>query len=811
MRTPIVDLGETSRADTALVGSKAARLGELLRAGFNVPDGFVVVAGSGEEDSEAITERWRQFANGPVAVRSSAVTEDLDDASFAGQYESVLGVRTGEELLDAIARCRSSADDQRVHVYAPARTGGQIERSIAVLVQEQVDADFAGIAFSANPVTGDPTEVVINAVQGLGDRATSGEVTPQQLVVRGEGTAPVSDGVGLDTDDARTVADLARRVEAHFGQPQDIEWAIAGGRLFLLQARPITTLPEYVEPVPIAVEVTDGFWQRDAGHAPQPNSPLYSSMVLPHANVAGKAWFEEYGFLLDGMEWREIGGWQYICLRPLGGKARKPPPPFLVPLLRTTVPTLRARVQSCVEAMRSDRAGANLRRWHDQWKPDLRSQADALRSVVLGDITDEYLLRHLDHVSGLIADALRIHFVLHGAGFIYIAGLATASRELLGWDDATTIELLSGISGTSTEPAAKLSELARQVGDDTALRDALTSRDLPTLKDLSDLAPPFATSLRGYLDEYGYRALRYEIVDPTLAENSDLVIQILRDQVISGFDPAANMATVRKRAEGRLEEARRILADKPADLTRFEAALERARVAYPVREDSEFFTVSVPLGLARLAILESGSRLAHRGQIADRDDVFYLEYSEVRTLLLNGEAAHESVRICKGQRAWALTRPGPATYGVDPGPPPSFAGFPGEVKKAMGSLLWAVERTFETGLSGRVQRDPERIEGIAAAPGKYTGTARKVMDETQFDRIRAGDVLVCPITSPVWSVLFPSVGALVTDTGGILSHPAIIAREYRIPAVVATGNATALIEDGARVTVDGSNGVVEVG
>ncbi|MGB7858999.1 MAG: PEP/pyruvate-binding domain-containing protein, partial [Acidimicrobiia bacterium] len=187
MNTPVVDLAMASRAKSPLVGTKAAYLGELFRAGFNVPDGFVVVAGSGKEDTDIITERWQQLGHGPVAVRSSAVAEDLDDASFAGQYESILGVRTAEELVGAIAQVRASADSERVHAYMAKNTGDPKEDGIAVLVQKQIPAEFAGIAFTANPITGNRAEVVINAVPGLADRVASGEVTPQQLVIRDDG------------------------------------------------------------------------------------------------------------------------------------------------------------------------------------------------------------------------------------------------------------------------------------------------------------------------------------------------------------------------------------------------------------------------------------------------------------------------------------------------------------------------------------------------------------------------------------------------------------------------------------------------
>ena len=166
----------------------------------------------------------------------------------------------------------------------------------------------------------------------------------------------------------------------------------------------------------------------------------------------------------------------------------------------------------------------------------------------------------------------------------------------------------------------------------------------------------------------------------------------------------------------------------------------------------------------------------------------------------------------RGERAFTEEHPGPPTYGKPPGPPPSLDALPPEAKLLMKGLVWYMNRVFEAASGNREQRpDGDVLDGIAASPGRYTAPVRVIMDESRFDRLRPGDVLVCPITSPVWSVLFPSVGALVTDTGGVLSHPAIIAREYRMPAVVATGNATALLHGDQTVTVDGTAGRIEVG
>jgi rifampicin phosphotransferase len=185
---------------------------------------------------------------------------------------------------------------------------------------------------------------------------------------------------------------------------------------------------------------------------------------------------------------------------------------------------------------------------------------------------------------------------------------------------------------------------------------------------------------------------------------------------------------------------------------------------------------------------------------------------EQRAALLSGESRVDLVRRRRGERAWVEAHPGPGSYGEEPASDFPTSVLPAEERFAMEALQWIMlDRILAPAESNRVQAADDRIIGIAAARGTYTGPVRVVRDESEFDKVMPGDVLVCPITSPVWSVLFPSIGALITDTGGILSHAAIIAREYRLPAVVGTGNATRLLVDGQVVTVDGGLGVIEVG
>jgi pyruvate,water dikinase len=226
-----------------------------------------------------------------------------------------------------------------------------------------------------------------------------------------------------------------------------------------------------------------------------------------------------------------------------------------------------------------------------------------------------------------------------------------------------------------------------------------------------------------------------------------------------------------------------------------------------VREDNEFFTLSSPLALVRYAVLEMGRRMVANSQIDERDDAFFLEFEELKDAFRHGSDQHSTIGHRRGEWAWVDAHPGPASYGEPPGPPPSFDVLPPEARYVNEGTLWYVEHVLGQPM---IQDDSDTIHGHAASPGQYTGTVRVIAGETEFSKIRPGDVVVCPITSPVWSVVFPSMGALVTDTGGILSHPAIIAREYRIPAVVGTNNATGLLHDGQTVTVDGSAGTVRV-
>jgi phosphohistidine swiveling domain-containing protein len=276
-------LDEIGLGDVATAGRKAANLGALARQGFPVPPGVVVAAGAPDEAlADSALEALEALGDGPVAVRSSALAEDLDGASFAGQYETVLGVSGAAAVLDAVRRVRDTAHDERVAAYRQAR-GPQGSDGIAVLVQRMVASDVSGVAFTAHPLTGAREETVVTATRGLGEVLVGGEAAGEQWIVRDgvavrDRRAPVA---VLREQQALAVAELARRVETAFdGVPQDIEWAFAEDRLYLLQARPMTALPDPVRwesPLP-------GGWMRNfriGEWLPEPVTPLFDSWLLP--------------------------------------------------------------------------------------------------------------------------------------------------------------------------------------------------------------------------------------------------------------------------------------------------------------------------------------------------------------------------------------------------------------------------------------------------------------------------------------------------------------------------------------------------
>jgi phosphohistidine swiveling domain-containing protein len=833
----ILSLPDCDEDSQAVVGTKAYNLARLVRSGFPVPPAIVVTTRAFSKWASLVARLPNRGRSAPIppdveqeilaavatlpegllAVRSSATAEDLAEASFAGQYETTLGVRGRDAILAALERCWSSSFNERVQAYHGTSPGRPT--AMAVLIQELVPADAAGVAFTADPVSGDRSVTVVSAVRGLGERLVSGEASPDEWVVSGDNaTCRRSPELALGGDTALEIARLASRVEAFFGEPVDIEWAIASGRLYLLQARAITALPAAALALGKTDDVSDvfeppaGFWRRDTSHFPRPLSPMNRSIFVEPGNAGLRHVFDEFGLLLETLENRVIRGWTYTRLVPLGGTERPAPPPALFWLLTRTVPSLRARIRQGIQAIRTGKAMRFVRQWRDEWQPGLARDIKVLRELDLRSLSDGALARHVFDTRSLLARGSDAHFLLHGSQTVALGGLVLTCRELLGWDEQAALGLLSGLSTMSTAPGRRLDELARSARSRPQILAVLADpTQQTTINELTRIDPDFGRSLEDYQAEFGTRLLSYDVAHLTLAESPTITLRLLADRVAALRDPVVSPDAALEQRDRAVAKARAALSGRPAtERQRFERALADAEETYPTREQNVFYTLSVPLALIRYAVRELGDRLAKRGQIDHPVNVFMLEIGEAQNALGDGMDRREVVARREREQARYASDPGPASYGRDPGPPPSFAVLPEESRFAHEAFLWYTDRVFAMDQVALPASTATAPQGVGASRGQYTGFVRRIMTESDFGSLEPGDVLVCPATSPAWSVLFSRVGALITDNGGILSHPAIIAREYGVPAVVGTGNATEFLRTGDIVTVDGTTGLIHI-
>ncbi|MCZ7531874.1 MAG: PEP-utilizing enzyme [Acidimicrobiia bacterium] len=776
----IVSLSDAS--DRSVVGAKATGLALLLDCGQTVPAGFVITVGhtnnlDSTETSAAITAGLQALGAGPVAVRSSAVEEDQQDASHAGQYASVLNVSpTVGAVTDAARKVVASAHGD----------------PIAVIVQQMVPATTAGVAFSANPTTGD-AEVVISSITGLADRLLNGSESGNEWVMK-DSELTLRAGDRVDEEVIRDVATAVRDIESALGHPVDVEWAYDGEILHIVQARPITALPvQPTDPVP------EGFWTKDSTHHPGPLRPLVTSGI-GQGDGAVARWAKRSGLVIDRLEETTIHGELYNRPIPVGSDGSgKTPPWWLIGIISRVHPEMRRRMAAARALVESGRLDSVSRDWELHGRASAQEAIKGLRGVDLEALDDQALLEHIDAVEVFEQNGADIHFDLALAYFVSLHELVMWCEQHLNWDAATTLRLLTGHSVASSEPTIALRSVAAAIEQSPAALDALRNGagDLQTRIAAAD--PNVAVLLDQWVDVYGFRSVHYDWSGPTIGELPGLVERMVLAEL-------ENPTNVLEADQIERQARNEIPVDK---IDEFNRVVNAARRDYPTREDNTAWLGSTVGALMRMAWLEVGRRLADRSIIADSEDVFFLTNAEARNCLEGNDGDRfETVRRRRGERAWTFAHPGPPTYGVSGGPPPDIRGLPKAARKINGALLWAIEAEF--GVPPVSEANSDAIVGLPGAAGICTGTARVITSETDFARVQSGDVIVCPITNPAWSVLFGIAGAFVCDSGGPLSHTAILAREYDIPSVLATGDATTRISDGDTITVDGTAGTVSL-
>lgn len=813
---PILPLVEAR--DLATCGGKALNLGRLLRAELPVPGGFVLTttafrlwrnAGSGAIPAELQADLLQHYAwlgRPTVAVRSSATAEDLAEASMAGQYETFLNISGDQPLLEAVRHCWLSLDSERTRAYL-ARHGIPLDSvAMAVVVQLQVPADKAGVLFTANPRTGLEDEMVIEASWGLGEAVVSGRVQPDTLILSASDGSLRSARIGqkssllapggdwtdtppsrqavlcLDSSEVHQLWKLGRAVARTFGSPQDLEWAISKGTLFLLQSRAITTLDEaparllhtlkrdlhervqagaggwalhnLAESVPLPTPLTwsvlrrfmsgsGGFGQlyRRIGFQPSPvvaeagMLDLLAGRIYMDLARAPEFFFPDFPFSYDE---------DLLARQP--EKAQEPP------TLPKGDPAALQRAKLQLEQVGrtlANLAPTALDRFQNEIVPAFRAW------------TDEQLQRDLTALS------------------------APDLTQL--WQDAET-RILHDFAPESLLPGLlaahflqELEALLRPHLEPVQLAAALAPFRASTEEDLTFQATAeMAAVARGelsesdWMDRFGHRGpLELELASPRWRENPDLF-----RQMASGLRHAPDP---RQRHHARREDliARRqqTLADLPRKL-RQPAAQLAAKIDrhLPFRENGKHELLRGYAVLRALA-LETGRRLG----IAD--DIFFLEREELLQALQHGLYPPEAIRLRRARHKAAakldlpplIARKAVENLGSTPAPDP-------------GARAW---------------------QGFAISPGRAEGPVRVAFQPADIPPEESGFILVCPTTDPSWTPLFARAAGVVLSCGGTLSHGAVVAREMGVPAAVLT-DATRLLTDGTIIRVDGDTGQITV-
>lgn len=385
---------------------------------------------------------------------------------------------------------------------------------------------------------------------------------------------------------------------------------------------------------------------------------------------------------------------------------------------------------------------------------------------------------------------LVIHFQLMMPDVVAVHDLARCCEASLGWTPAQTLELLAGLSDTVTRPAVEMAGIADLAGPEAVAQGLAAVR-----------ASAAGERLEAWLATWGSRSIDLDPGAPTVAEHESTLLALLRQP------PPATGARQRTR-ESAIARARAKLS--PTGRERFDRALSVAERVPPTREENVLYTQSLPIGPLRRTLLELGRRLVAAAALRRADDIAYLEVSEIAPALegrLAGEPAAARAAWRHAELRWVRANPGPAFYGPAPVPPPSTRGLPAAMQRLLGAFTWHI--ALEE--AGTPPPAPQgTLAGIGASPGRVSGRVRVIRHEAELSALEPGEILVCPSTHSSWSVAFARAAALVTDHGRMLAHPAIVAREYGIPAVVGTGAATSSLVDGQTVTVDGTTGRVEI-
>jgi pyruvate,water dikinase len=837
MAHDILGLARVDGSMVGLVGGKGAALGELSRMdGIAVPPGFVVTTnafrrvldgaavdtfvdalGQAAPGDRATIARLSGAIRGRIeavpipddlaaaisaevatagervvwAVRSSATAEDQPGTSFAGQHDTELGVVGGEAILASIRRCWASLFTDRAVMYR--LRAGLDARSVAmaVVVQHLIPAGVAGTLFTADPATGNRTVASVEAVPGLGEALVSGHANPDVFKVRdGQVIARGGSGDSRPTlSDAEVVrlVELGRRIEARFGRPQDIEWCLTDGELWFVQSRPITTL----FPIPDAPDDRPRVYL-SVGHQQMMTDPMkplglsFWQMTTPRpmAEAGGRLFVDVTGLLASPASRGPF--------LEMAGRSD----PLIAAALQTVIdrPGFLPPVAESPSAPQP--AGSVSLATDPAIVAELIADNEASVAALERDIAGRSGSDLLDFIESDIAELRRLLFDRRSHEVFTSAMDATAwlNEHLERWlgeknvADTLSLSVPNNVTSEMGLDLIRVADVIRPHREVVALLEDYADDDLLDRLPAIPGGSEARDAIGAFLDRYGMRCPgEIDITRPRWSERPTMLVPLILSEIRS-FEPGEGERRFERGREEAAAKAADVLArlralpDGASKAAEAQAKIERVRTFIGYREYPKYGMVRRYFVYKR-ALLAESERLVAAGRLGHVEDIFFLRFDELRNVVRSGSADAELIRSRNDAvRSFESLRP------------PRVLTSEGE----------GIEGTYRRhGVGANV------LIGLPVSAGTVEGRARVVRSMADAD-LAPGDILVTTFTDPSWTPLFLAIAGLVTEVGGVMTHGAVIAREYGLPAVVGVHRATERIRDGQRIRVDATNGEIEL-
>lgn len=855
----IVPLTGILTPGAASQGGKGFNLQRLVAAGLQVPGGFVIrteaftrfasqalasvspgcsleqhlltspLPNDIWQEVKAAADRVRCLFGGALAVRSSAVGEDAGESSMAGQNATFLNVVNDSQLLDAVRGCYASLFSTESATYRACLPDPYAVPAMAVVVQSLIPAERAGVLFTVNPLTNDPGEMLLAASWGLGEtvvsgkasdtivlEASSGAILRSDIAQKADMTVPLPKGrveqqtvddhragmAVVDEELASSLHALAVRIERSFGAPQDVEWAECDGRLYVVQARPVTghraghrqtvwtnsNVGEALPGVgtPHTWSIIGQFSRKGLVHAFRGLGCTVPKEYTIVGAVRGRVYLNLSEFMSVASQIPFVSPEMLGNLAGGGGSEALPGTYRPLGHLRFLVNTPAAAAKFALSQAMSP---AHVALWSQRFR-DFRTRFDSLD---FQGLTNQELLSLFNETDAIFDETGTLALECSGQFLAYYLAVSLTLKATLGKSAAAfQAQLFSGLSGIrSAEPGLDLLRMARQIRTRPHLMQRVLSvppeEVLEALASAGKEASSLLLAFQAFLASHGHRANREaELSEPRWSEDPSFPLAMLQKylQAPELPDPAAML-------QERMRQRTRITKEVVARLPRllrptFESLLRRSQASARTREELRSHVV-LTIGFYRRLALEVGRRMVAEGSLTHLSDTWYLTQQEHRRYLQTMPQPGElQLAACSRRQAHEILSALPEL-------PPWFV--------REGDRLVQQSTSSHEGLE---------LQGLPGAPGRATARVVVVRSPKEGAKVTPGSILVAPSTDVGWTPLFLVVAGVITELGGPLSHSCVVAREYGVPSVVNIPSACSLLRDGDLVTVDGTRGLVIV-